>query len=103
MGKNHSFRFLDGDLNDRFIALLNKARIKYTIDQVGAAHYSPDDVAIVENELLSSIRHKVFPSWQILTCPRDWAGRYRDYMSGHRIPFREELSNGELWFLIPRK
>jgi len=24
-------------------------------------------------------------------------------MSRHGIPFQEELSNGELWFLLPRK
>ena len=51
----------------------------------------------------SSIRDKVFPSWQVLTCPKDWIERYRDYMNRHGIPFKEELSDGELWFLIPRK
>jgi hypothetical protein len=49
------------------------------------------------------IRNEVFPSWQILTCPKDWIERYRQYMTQHDIPFTEELANHELWFLIPRK
>jgi hypothetical protein len=57
----------------------------------------------VENDVICSIRDEVFPSWQVLTCPHDWKARYRTYMKRHGVPFVEELSNGEVWFLIPRK
>ena len=103
MGKTHSFKFQDHDLNERFLRLLDKAAVDHSIDEDGLVHYSADDEALVENDLVSSVRAGVFPSWQILTCPRDCRGRYRAYMSRHHIPFREEWSNGELWFLIPRR
>jgi len=102
MGKNNSFKFLDDDLNRQLIALLKKAKIKHDIDKHGVVHYSPLDDEFVENDLICSIRDKVFPSWQVLTCPRDWAVRYKKYMSRRGIPFHEEFSNGELWFLLPR-
>jgi hypothetical protein len=103
MGYTHSFKFLDDDLNHRLIALMKKARVNHVVDKTGIIHYSPDDDEVVENDLICSIRRQVFTSWQILTCPNDWIGTYKRYMSKHRIPFSEELSNNQLWFLIPRK
>jgi hypothetical protein len=103
MGRRLSFRFLDKDLNRDLVGLLKKAKIDHTIDKDGVVHYSADDDEVVENDLICSIRDKSLPSWQVLTCPSDWTARYRDYMNRHGIPFREELSNGELWFLIPRR
>ena len=103
IGKSHSFRFLDSRLTQELIGLLRKAKINHSIDKEGVVHYSPDDEEVVENDLICSLRDKVFPSWQLLTCPSDWTVRYKDYMGRHGIPFREELSNGELWFLLPRK
>ena len=103
MGKSNSFKFLDDDLNRQLIALLKKAKVKHDVGKDGVVHYSSLDDEVVENDLICSIRDKVFPSWQVLTCPRDWIARYKKYMSRHEIPFHEELSNGELWFLLPRK
>ena len=103
MAKSNSFKFLDGTLNQLLIALLKKAKIKHNVGADGIIHYSSDDEDIVENDFICSIRDKVFLSWQILTCPRDWTGRYKKYMNLHKIPFHEELTNGELWFLLPRK
>jgi hypothetical protein len=103
MEKNNSFRFLDDDLNRQLIALLRKAKIKHDVGKDGSIHYSPDDEEVVENDFVGSIRDKVFPAWQVLTCPRDWSMLYKKYMKHHGIPFQEELSNGELWFLLPRK
>jgi hypothetical protein len=80
-----------------------KAEIDHFIDKDGIVSYSADEEEIVENDLIGSIRNRIFPSWQVLTCPSDWTGSYKDYMNRHGIPFREELSNGELWFLIPRQ
>jgi hypothetical protein len=99
----HSFRFLDEKLNRELVDLLNKSGIVHSIDEDGVVQYSAGDGVAVENNLICSVRDKVFPSWQVLTCPSDWVARYRDYMSRHSIPFREELSDGALWFLIPCK
>lgn len=103
MGEIHSFRFLNKNLNRELIGLLKKAKIDHSIDRDGTVHYSSDDEEVVENDLICSIRDKVFPSWKVLNCPSDWTARYKEYMSHNDIPFQEELSNGELWFLIPGK
>jgi hypothetical protein len=102
MKKRHTFKFLDDDLNRQFIALMKKTDVPHHVGRDGTVHYSSDD-EVVENEAICSIRDRVFPSWQVLTCPRSWIGSYRTYMSQRRIPFHEELSNGDLWFLLPRK
>jgi hypothetical protein len=98
-----SFRFADDELNHRLIAHLKKNRIPHSVDSQGVIHYSPEDEEAVENESIVSIRRRVFPSWQVLSSPQEWADRYRQYMTEHGIPFKEELSQGELWFLLPRK
>ena len=103
MKKSNSFKFLDESLNQQLITRLKKAEIQHDVDGDGVVYYSPDDEEVVENGFICSIRDKVFPAWQVLTCPRDWIVRYKQYMSQYEIPFREELSNGELWFLLPRK
>jgi hypothetical protein len=103
MEKSHSFKFLDDDLNQQLIALLRRSKIKHDVGKDGRVHYSPDDEEVVENDFVGSIRDKVFPAWQVLTCPRDWSVLYKKYMNHHGIPFQEELSNGEVWFLLPRK
>jgi hypothetical protein len=103
MGKNRSFRFVDNDLNQELIGLLKKSTVDHSIDKDGVVRYSTADEERVENDLICSIRDKVFPSWKIITCPSDWTASYKEYMSRHGIPFWEELSDGALWFLIPRK
>jgi hypothetical protein len=103
MGRNNSFKFLEEKLNRQLIALLRKAKIKHEIGKDGMVHYSPEDEETVENDLIGSIRDGLFRSWQVLTCPPDWSLRYKNYMKQRGIPFHEELSNGETWFLLPRK
>jgi hypothetical protein len=103
MGYMLSFRFVDEALNRRLIGLLKKSRVKHSIGEAGVIHYSAADVDLVENDLICSIRTNIFPTWKVLTCPIDWAERYRRYMVRHNIPFQEELATGELWFLIPSK
>lgn len=98
-----SFRFADDTLNRRLITLLKKRAIGHAVGRNGVIHYSPDDAECVENILIDSIRSSVFPFWQVLTCPEDWTRRYRDYMTRHAIPFTEEISDGQLWFLLPRR
>jgi hypothetical protein len=103
MEKTNSFKFLDAGLHRQLLALLRKAKIKHHVGKDGTVHYSPGDEEVVENDCISSIRDKIFPSWQVLTCPRDWVECYKKYMNHCGILFREELSNGDLWFLLPRK
>jgi hypothetical protein len=103
MDKQLSFRLLDDSLNRALLSLLKKAKIDYSLDEDGSIHYSAVVNDVVENDLICSIRDQVFPSWQVLTCPNDWVERYRDFMINRGIPFKEELSDGEFWFLIPRK
>ena len=107
MSNIHSFRFRDDRLNRELIDLLKRAEIssfpstrtKVSSTLFGAALRRSGQEAPAT---VGSIRGKVFRSWQVLTCPSDWITRYRDYMSSRDIPFVEELSAGELWFLIPR-
>jgi len=98
-----TFQFLDASLNRRLITLLEKHAIKHRVDQTGVIHFSPADEEKVENDLIGLVRGQVFRSWQLVTCPDDWSDRYRAYMKVHDIPFQEERSNDETWFLIPRK
>ena len=102
MQKNHSFKFLNTRLNQKLIGLLRRAEVEHVIDEDDFVHFSSDDEEVVEG-LICSIRYKVFPSWQILNCASDWKDRYTSYMGRHDVPFSEELIDGELWFLIPRR
>jgi hypothetical protein len=97
----HSFKFLDNKLNQQLIGLLKKSKIGHSVDKIGVIHYSVNDQEAVD-DLICSVRNKVFEPWQILTFPNDWTKRYLEYMDRRGIPFREELSDGELWLLLPR-
>jgi hypothetical protein len=103
MGSSRSFRFGDDDLNRRLIVLLKQKEIEHSVDANGAIHYSPEDEEFVENELICSIRNRVFSSWQVLSCPKDWFDRYRQYMIQHDIRFKEELIDGQMCFLLPQQ
>ena len=99
-----SFKFVDDSLNQKLIALLKKERFRrVVIDTDGVLHYSTEDEEVVENDLIRSIRDHVFSSWQIISCPRQWAERYKRYMTRHGVPFVEELIDSQLCFLIPRR
>lgn len=101
MAKNLSFKFLDEKLNQQLLELLKKSKVKHHIGKDGAIHYARADEAAVEDDLICTMRDKVFSRWQVLTCPRDWIMTYEEYMRARRIPFHKELSNGEVWFLLP--
>lgn len=101
MGRTLSFRFVDEKLNRCLIRLLKKKGITHKVDEDGLIHYSADDEEFVENELIGSVRDEVFPSWKVLSCPKDWTERYKRYMVRHNIMFQEELANHEQCFLIP--
>jgi hypothetical protein len=103
MTQTRTFKFVNAELNRRFLALVKKAGIRCLIDNEGAVHYAPADEEVVENDLIRSIRDEAFSSWQILSCPKDWANRYKDYMIRQDVSFVEELIGGQLCFLIPRR
>jgi uncharacterized protein len=98
-----SFKFMDNNLNKRLLSLLKGAKVHHIVDKDGVVRYSPQDEEVVGNELIGSLRNKVFPAWQLLSCPPDWIERYRCYMARHGIEFKEELINRQLCFLLPRK
>lgn len=98
-----TFRFVEDKLNGRLIALLNKNRIKHWVDKQGLIHYSQADDERVENDLIASIRKAIFPHWQTVSCPKGWDHRFQNYMKAHDVPFKEEITDGNLGFLIPRK
>lgn len=103
MAQTNSFRFVDPELNRDLIALLKKSGIRHLVDQRGVIRYSPQDEERVENDLISTIRGRKFPAWQIATCPSNWTEVYRSYMQERSIPFVEEIMDGDVWFLIPRR
>jgi hypothetical protein len=103
MIKFQTFRFLDDGLNRRLIALLRKTKIRHTVGRDGTISFHPEDEEAFENDAVCSIRDEILPGWQILTCPRNWVARYRKYMDRNAIPFHEESSDGETWFLLSRK
>ncbi len=102
MDTTYSFRFADEELNRRLIGLLQKHDVKHSVGKDRAIHYSSMDTELVENELIASVRDEVFFPWQIISCPKDWTQRYKNYMRKHGIPYVEELIDNQLCFLIPR-
>ena len=98
-----SFRFADEALNQQLIALLKKERIRHTINAKGQILFSLNDEESVENDLINSIRDKVFPEWQVLSCPKDWPEMYERYMAQHAIPFQERIDRWAHIFPPPSK
>jgi hypothetical protein len=103
MGKSNKFMFLDPFLNEHLLHRVLEAEISHHVSADGAICYSPDDEEAMEKDVIGPIRNRVFPSWQVVTCPAEWTQTYRTYMEENGVEFREERSNGETWFLIPRK
>jgi hypothetical protein len=103
MNLTYSLKFVDDKLNHELISLLAKAGVKHRIGKEGIIHYSPDDEEVVGNKILPGIRNKLFSSWQIISCPQDWAERYRRYMIRHDVSFVEELIDNQMCFLVSRR
>ena len=103
MARTFSFKFGSPKLNRELIGLLRSSGIKHAVGEKGVIRCSVEVEETVQNELISSIRDKVFSSWQIVSCPSDWTKSYREYMHAHGIPFVEEMTDGDLGFLISRR
>lgn len=95
-----SFKFMDANRNRKLLASVKTAGIKHRLDATKVLHFSSDDEDVVGNKLIKPLRDEQFQSWQVLSCPTEWTERYRQYMRKHRIPFSEELIDGETCFLI---
>jgi hypothetical protein len=100
--KIHTFRFVDDELNKQLISLLEKeASRKFSIDKKGAIKYSHDYEDLIGNSLICRIRSKVFKVWKIISFPANWKESYKKYMFKNKVPFREEIRDAHLRFLIP--
>jgi len=95
---------MDEALHQKLLALLRtKAKGKFTVDVNRVVHYSHDHEDLIGNDIICAVREEAFPSWQLVMFPAHWAQSYKDYMTAHDIPFREELRDGQLRLLIPRR
>lgn len=98
-----SFRFSDDKLQKQLITLLKlKGSITYRLDKDDTIFFSEKDEERVENEFINKIRDSVFANWKLLFSPNDHISVYKAYMSSHNIPFREEVFNDKITFLMPR-
>ena len=102
MTDRYSFRFVDDELNQKLIARAAASNLRHEIGSNGTLCYSADDEEAIDEHVINPIREEVFPRWQLLNCPPEWAGRYRQYMEHNRLPFQEERIDEEISFLIPR-
>jgi hypothetical protein len=93
------FKFADVQLNRKLIALLERAGLACAISNDGKVRYHSSDEEQFE-DVLACIRGEVFPSWQVLSFPPDWANKYRHAMEIRQHPYQEELNNGSVEFLI---
>src|SRR5947209_5453848 len=97
------FRFLDSHRNYDLQRRLQQANIPFKRDDKDNVCFSAGDEERIENEIIRPMRDQRFPSWQLLFCPRNWAARYREYMTQHNVPFEEQWVDNDPCFLIPRK
>src|SRR4051812_4689915 len=97
----HSFRFVDDRLNDKLIAELDKcAQGKFEIMPDKTISYQ--DADLFENTILPQFRSSIFATqtFQIISFPLNWYKSYTRYMSQHDIIFYEEVSDGEINFVV---
>jgi hypothetical protein len=100
---HHSFRFMDDSLNRELIGLLqSKAHGRFEVDPDGTIRYPREEEDLIGNDLICAVRNAAFPTWQIVSCAAEWIDSYKSYMAEKKIPFREEIRDQSLRFLIPR-
>jgi hypothetical protein len=102
MADTYSFRFVDDELNQKLIDRATSSGIPHEIGPDGTLRFSAENDEVIEERVIRPVREEVFPRWQMLSCPPEWAGRYRQYMRHNRLPFQEERIDNEISFLIPR-
>jgi hypothetical protein len=106
---DRSFRFADEGLQAELLGLVKASGVPHDVTADATLRYPSADTEFIENELICSIRDRLFPEWGIFTLEGDDTSRpddirrYRRYMLDHGIPHYEENSNGFIWFLISRE
>lgn len=96
------FRFAKDELNDELISRVSRAAIPYAVDRNRHVYYNSEDEESFE-DVLAGIRSSVFPRWQVLSSPKNWADRYRLEMERRGIAYQEEWTNGSIEFLISQE
>lgn len=99
MDYDRSFRFADDELNRLLITRLRETAVEHAVRPDGGVDYPSDDEERFE-DALADVRGGVFPDWQVLSFPPDWAARYRSALAEHGAEFVEEVNNGEVEFLL---
>ena len=103
MAVKHSFRFANAALNNELLVRLRMAKVRHSRASDGSIRYWAGDEERFENDVLGPIRDRIFPSWQLVFCPADWAARYKAYMTRHKVPFEEQWTDDQPCFVIPRQ
>jgi hypothetical protein len=101
MPLSRNFRFLNDRLNSLFIQLLLGSGLRVSVDDNGVVYFDHANEEAVE-DILAKIRDSRFDSWQVLSCPSDWVNKYRQEMKRRKVPFIEELNDGQVEFLLPQ-
>jgi hypothetical protein len=99
MSPDRSFRFVNETLNRRLLSLLRASALDHSVAADGKVHYHSADEDRFE-DVLAQVRADVFPDWQVLSFPQDWADRYRAALAERAVSYEEELNNGAVEFLL---
>jgi hypothetical protein len=94
------FRFMNDWLNTLFIQMVASKGLLVKLDESGVVYYDARVEEAIE-DILAAIRESQFSSWQILSCPSEWVNKYRSEMARRKVPFIEELNDGQIEFLLP--
>jgi len=86
----------------RLLNALRRSGVNIDIGPNGVVTYGQSARWLVE-DAISSIMDSIFNkhNWQSIGFPSGWDGRYRDYLVKRSIPFVEEVSDGDIRFIIP--
>ena len=101
MAESRSIKFAEAAQNRRLVTLLLQRGIPFSVTKDGTVRYPGRFDEVVDSQILSPLRRRVFPKWQVLSFPPDWATVYGDYMRQRKLPFVPEWVNGQLVYLLP--
>jgi hypothetical protein len=99
MNFDRSFRFVKDALNQKLVSLLRRSDLDHSVAADGRVHYHSGDEERFE-DVLGRVRGDVFPEWQVLSFPQEWANLYRTAMADRAVSYEEELNNGSVEFLL---
>ena len=99
MPHDRYFRFANDELNRCLIARLRDSALEYTVRPDGGVDYRSGDEEAFE-DVLAQVRGEVFPDWQVLSFPPEWASRYRAALAARAVAYEEEVNDGDVEFLL---